>query len=59
MGAEDFGWMLKEREGCYILMGIGENRPMLHHPQYDFEDQAIPLGASYWSKLSENFFKAK
>lgn len=51
MGAEDFGWMLRERPGCYMLLGAGEG-PMLHHPKYDFNDRLIPLGASYWVELA-------
>lgn len=52
MGAEDFGWMLRARPGCYVLLGAGE-RPMLHHPHFDFNDQIIPIGASYWVALTE------
>ena len=51
MGAEDFGWMLREKPGCYILLGAGEG-PMLHHPKYDFNDELIPIGASYWVELA-------
>jgi len=53
MGAEDFGWMLRARPGCYILLGAGE-RPMLHHPHFDFNDGLIPLGASYWVALTSD-----
>ena len=51
MGAEDFGWMLREKPGCYILLGAGDG-PMLHHPKYDFNDELIPIGASYWVELA-------
>jgi amidohydrolase len=54
MGAEDFGWMLRARPGCYALLGAGE-RPMLHHPRYDFEDALLPLGALYWVSLARGF----
>ncbi len=55
MGAEDFGWMLRARPGCYALLGAGE-RPMLHHPRYDFEDALLPAGAMYWVTLAREFF---
>ena len=53
MGAEDFGWMLRAQPGCYLLLGAGEERAMLHHPRYDFNDSLIPIGASYWVRLVE------
>ncbi len=55
MGAEDFAYFLNEKPGCYIWLGTGINagEPGLHHPRYDFNDQAIPIGASYWVKLVE------
>ena len=52
MGAEDFSYMLLERPGCYIWTGNGESAG-LHHPEYDFNDQALLHGASYWSRLVE------
>ena len=52
MGAEDFSYMLNERPGCYIFVGNGDT-PACHHPAYDFDDRAIPLGTSYWAKLVE------
>ena len=52
MGAEDFGWMLRVKDGCYALLGAGSS-PMLHHPHYDFNDDLIPVGASYWVKLAQ------
>ena len=51
MGAEDFGWMLRARPGCYALLGAGEG-PMLHHPLYDFNDELISIGARYWVALA-------
>ena len=55
MGAEDFAYMLEERKGCYIWMGGGEAvaGKMLHNTSYDFNDNILPLGASYWVKLVE------
>jgi len=55
MGGEDFSYMLNARPGSYIWIGNGEAKPeeMLHNPSYDFNDEIIPLGASYWSRLVE------
>ncbi|MFO1116409.1 MAG: M20 aminoacylase family protein [Beijerinckiaceae bacterium] len=53
MGAEDFSYMLEARPGAFIFIGNGATAG-LHHPQYDFNDQAIPLGVSYWARLVEN-----
>ncbi|QJE73095.1 amidohydrolase [Aerophototrophica crusticola] len=55
MGAEDFAFMLKERPGTYVWIGQGgsELGCMLHNPRYDFNDEVLPLGASYWAKLVE------
>jgi len=55
MGAEDFSWMLKERPGCYIMIanGAGEGSCHIHNPNYDFNDEILPLGASYWARLTE------
>ena len=52
MGAEDFSYMLDERPGCFIFIGNG-NSAGLHHPAYDFDDSAIPIGVSYWARLVE------
>ena len=52
MGAEDFSFMLNERPGAFIWIGNGESAG-LHHPQYNFNDEAIPYGTSYWVKLVE------
>jgi metal-dependent amidase/aminoacylase/carboxypeptidase family protein len=52
MGAEDFAYMVRERPGAFIYVGNGDTAG-LHHPAYDFNDEAIPLGASYWVRLAE------
>jgi amidohydrolase len=52
MGAEDFSFMLNARPGAFIFVGNGETAG-LHHPAYDFNDEAIPFGTSYWVKLVE------
>jgi len=52
MGAEDFAYMLQERPGAFIYLGNGDTAG-LHHPAYDFNDEAIPVGTSYWVRLAE------
>src|SRR5262249_38627723 len=52
MGAEDFSFMLNARPGAFIFVGNGDSAG-LHHPAYDFDDEAIPVGASYWARLVE------
>jgi hippurate hydrolase len=52
MGAEDFAYMLEARPGAFIFIGNGDSAG-LHHPAYDFNDDAIIHGASYWIKLVE------
>jgi amidohydrolase len=52
MGAEDFSYMLQERPGAYIFVGNGDTAGV-HHPAYDFNDAAIPYGASLWAKIIE------
>jgi len=58
MGGEDFSYMLEARPGCYVWLGIGpgkgEGGCMLHSSHYDFNDDVLPIGASYWVKLVEN-----
>ena len=56
MGSEDFAYMLLEKPGCYVLIGNGigsKGGCMVHHPEYDFNDDIIPVGASFWVKLVE------
>jgi len=52
MGGEDFAYMLEERPGAYILVGNGDTAPV-HHPEYDFNDEAIPAGCSWWAQIAE------
>ena len=56
MGAEDFAYMLEEQKGAYIWIGAGkaEAGKMLHNTGYDFNDEILPLGASYWARLVES-----
>ncbi len=65
MGAEDFAFMLKVKAGAYVFIGNGDGTHrasghglgpcMLHNPSYDFNDELIPLGATYWVRLAQNF----
>jgi amidohydrolase len=57
MGAEDFAYMLEQRPGAFIFCGNG-NSAGLHHPAYNFNDDAIVYGTSYWIKLVENTLAA-
>jgi amidohydrolase len=57
MGAEDFSFMLNERPGAFIWVGNGDSAG-LHHPSYNFNDEAIPFGTSYWVKLVETALPA-
>jgi amidohydrolase len=63
MGSEDFAFMLQAKPGCYVFIGNGEgdHRDMghglgpcnLHNPSYDFNDDLLPIGATYWVRLAE------
>lgn len=57
MGGEDFSFMLNERPGAYIFLGNGDSSE-LHTDTYDFNDEAIPVGTSYWVRLAETALKA-
>ncbi|MEM7643291.1 MAG: M20 aminoacylase family protein [Pseudomonadota bacterium] len=52
MGAEDFSYMLNVRPGAYLFLGAGPG-PVLHHPEYDFNDRIAPLGASFFARAVE------
>jgi hippurate hydrolase len=63
MGAEDFAFMLQHKPGCYVFIGNGEGDHragghglgpcQLHNASYDFNDQLLPIGASFWVRLAE------
>jgi len=57
MGAEDFSFMLNARPGAFIFVGNGDSAG-LHHPAYNFNDEVIPIGTSYWAKLVETALPA-
>jgi len=61
MGGEDFSWMLEKVPGCYVALGNGvegHGSCMIHNPGYDFNDQALPIGVSYWAALVEQYLTA-
>lgn len=55
MGSEDFAFMLQKKPGCYVWLGNGSSAGgcLLHNPHYDFNDNILTVGASYWVKLVE------
>ena len=67
MGAEDFAFMLEAKPGCYVFIGNGEGDHRhaghglgpcnLHNPSYDFNDDLLPIGASYWVQLVNTYLK--
>jgi len=60
MGAEDFAFLLKGRAGCYVFLGAhreGEAQRYLHNPGYDFNDDIIATGISYWSTLAHRYLE--
>jgi len=52
MGGEDFAYMLEARPGSMVFVGNGDSEA-LHNPGYDFNDEIIPVGCSYWAQLVE------
>ncbi|MEP3345526.1 MAG: M20 aminoacylase family protein [Litoreibacter sp.] len=57
MGGEDFAYLLEERPGAYILVGNGDTAAV-HHPEYNFTDEAIPAGCSWWAEIVEQRLSA-
>ncbi|MDO9191421.1 MAG: M20 aminoacylase family protein [Undibacterium sp.] len=65
MGAEDFAFFLQEKPGCYVFIGNGEGEHRdaghglgpcnLHNPSYDFNDDLLPIGATYWVRLTQAY----
>jgi hippurate hydrolase len=56
LGSEDFAFMLQKKQGSYCLLGNGDT-PMVHHPQYVFDDAILPTGAAYWVALAEHYLR--
>jgi amidohydrolase len=69
LGSEDFAFFLEEMPGCYVAIGNGEGEHresghgmgpcMLHNPNYDFNDEILPIGATYWVRLAERWLAAR
>jgi hippurate hydrolase len=61
MGAEDFAFMLEAKQGSYCMLGSarGPGDFMPHHPRYDFNDEVLSIGASYWATLAERLLPRK
>jgi metal-dependent amidase/aminoacylase/carboxypeptidase family protein len=61
MGAEDFSFMLSARRGAMLWAGngSGEGGCFLHNPHYNFNDEALPIGASFFATLAERFLVAR
>ncbi|AUH51501.1 amidohydrolase [Chromobacterium sp. ATCC 53434] len=60
MGGDDFSWMLEKVPGCYLVLGNGvgsQGGCMIHNPGYDFNDEILSVGASYWTRLAETYLK--
>jgi amidohydrolase len=59
MASEDFSFMLQKKPGAYIFIGNGpeDNGRILHNPRYDFNDEILPIGSSYWARLVESVLK--
>ncbi|WP_432241077.1 M20 aminoacylase family protein [Herbaspirillum robiniae] len=58
-GSEDFAYFLQQRPGCFLRVGNGQGKPMLHNAGYDFNDENIPVGAAYWTRLVERWMPVK
>ena len=56
MGSEDFAFMLQKKKGTYCMLGNGDSF-MVHHPQYVFNQDILPIGAAYWVALTEEYLK--
>ncbi|MDC1382225.1 M20 family metallopeptidase [Candidatus Puniceispirillum sp.] len=54
MGAEDFSFMLQQKPGAYIWLGAGMDSENLHSPHFDFNDDLLPIGSSFWVQLAES-----
>jgi len=56
MGSEDFAYMLEQRPGAYVFLGSGDGPDvcMVHEPRYDFNDDILPIGASYFARIAES-----
>ena len=57
LGSEDFSYMLERKPGCYVFIGNGVDQGgcMIHNPGYDFNDEILCVGATYWVRLAQSF----
>ena len=52
--------MLNAKQGAYLMLGGGRGKDdLVHHPRYDFNDDILPIGASYWATLAEQLLPRK
>ena len=58
LGSEDFAFMLQEKKGTYCFLGNGDT-PMVHHPEFIFNQDILPVGAAYWVALTEGYLANK
>jgi len=58
-GSEDFAYFLQQRPGCFLRVGNGAGQPMLHNAHYDFNDDNVTVGATYWTRLVERYLQAR
>jgi hippurate hydrolase len=61
LGSEDFSYMLERKPGCFLFIGNGESPASctIHNPGYDFNDEILPLGASFWVRLAQAFLQQR
>ncbi len=58
-GSEDFAYFLQQRPGCFVRIGNGMGKPMLHNAHYDFNDDNVAVGAAYWTRLIERYLQVQ
>jgi hippurate hydrolase len=56
-GSEDFAYFLQQRPGCFLRVGNGAGKPMLHNAHYDFNDDNVTIGGVYWTRLVERYLQ--
>ncbi|AOZ04761.1 M20 aminoacylase family protein [Cupriavidus malaysiensis] len=56
-GSEDFAYFLQQRPGCFVRLGNGVGKPLLHNAGYDFNDALLTVGAAYWTRLVERYLE--
>ena len=56
LGSEDFAFMLQKKTGTYCFLGNGDTK-MVHHPEFVFNQEILPIGAAYWVALTEGYLR--